>query len=43
MMDGLGPHFLLTKKSDSVIAGAAALQDFLKVFLESESGVESDS
>ena len=31
MVDGLGPHFLLTK-SDSVIPGVAVLQDFLKVF-----------
>ena len=29
--------------SDSVIPGVTAPQDFLKVFLESECGVESDS
>ena len=31
------------KKADSVMPDVAAPQDFLKVFLESEFGVESDS
>ena len=38
----MGPYFLLTK-SHSVIPGVAAPRDFLKVFLESELEVESDS
>ena len=44
MVDGLVPHFLLTKSlHDLVIPGVAVPQDFLKVFLEGEYGVGSDS
>ena len=43
MMDGLGPHCFVGRKTDSVIPGIAASQDFLEVFLESEFGVGSGS
>ena len=43
MVDGLGYHFFVDEKSDSVIPGVAVPQDFLKDFLEGEFGVESDS
>ena len=42
-MAGLGPHFLLTKKSQTVVSGIAAVQDVLKVFLEVELGVKSNA
>ena len=43
MVDGLGPHFSLTIKSYAMVPGVAAPQDFLKVFLECEFRVQSDT
>ena len=40
MVDGLGPHFLLTY---TMVPSVAAPQDFLKVLLECEFRVESDT
>ena len=43
MVDGLGLHFFVDQKSDLVVPGVAAPQEFLKVFLESEFGVQEIS
>ena len=43
MVEGLSPHFFIDYKSYTMVPGVAAPQDFLKVLLECEFRVESDT
>ena len=43
MVDGLGSPFFIDYKSYTMVPGVAAPQDFLKVLLECEFRVESDT